>query len=45
VVWPELNFLLIAYMDAESAGKARNVLAVLKERFPEEGISFFELGD
>jgi len=37
VVWPELNFLLIAYMDAESADRARAVLAVLKERFPEEG--------
>jgi nitrogen regulatory protein PII len=45
VVWPELNFILIAYMEAGEAEKARTVIAALKARFPDEGISFFELGD
>ena len=45
VVWPEMNFILIAYMDGPEAETARGILAGLKQRFPEEGISFFDMGD
>jgi hypothetical protein len=43
-VWPEVNFILISYMEDECIGPARASLQRLKERFPEEGIAFFDLG-
>jgi hypothetical protein len=41
--WPEENFLLIAYVDDDQAGKLREVAAATKARFPTEGIKMFEL--
>ena len=39
--WPELNFLLICYLDDESAGKAEMLIRGVKDRFPKEGIKLF----
>ncbi len=41
--WPEENFLLIAYIDDDHAGKLREVVAATKARFPTEGIKAFAL--
>jgi len=40
-IWPELNFLLISYLDDISALKARSVILNIKEKFPKEGIKLF----
>ena len=39
--WPEMNFLLISYMDDEGAAKAQAAIRGVKERFPNEGIKLF----
>ena len=39
--WPELNFLLISYLDDENAVKAKTAIHNIKERFPLEGIKLF----
>jgi hypothetical protein len=39
--WPELNFLLISYLDDEGSVKAEAAVRGVKERFPKEGIKFF----
>jgi hypothetical protein len=39
--WPELNFLLISYLDDEDAVKAKAAVRGVKERFPREGIKLF----
>ncbi len=39
--WPEQNFVLYAYVDAEAASKVKSVIAAVKTRFPNEGISLF----
>jgi hypothetical protein len=44
VVWPEVNFVLVSYMDEAGAVSAREFLADLKGRFPDEGIAFFDIG-
>jgi len=41
--WPEENFLLLAYVDDAAAATARTVVSAVKERFPTEGIKYFEL--
>lgn len=41
--WPEENFLLLAYVDDIAAAAVRQVVAGVKERFPTEGIKYFEL--
>ena len=41
VVWPEMNFILFAYIEDEDARKIKDVIAQVKERFPNEGISLF----
>jgi len=41
--WPEENFLLLAYVDDDAAGAARRIVSAVKERFPTEGIKYFEL--
>ena len=41
VVWPEMNFILFAYIEDEDAKKVKDVIAQVKERFPNEGISLF----
>ena len=39
--WPEMNFLLISYLNEEDAAKAEAVVLSLKKQFPGEGIKFF----
>jgi len=39
--WPELNFLLISYLDDENVFKAETVIKSVKEQFPREGIKLF----
>ncbi|HOX31297.1 MAG TPA: hypothetical protein PLB91_03145 [Spirochaetales bacterium] len=43
-IWPELNFVLFAYLDDEEAAAALGALSLVRERFPGEGISAFCLG-
>ncbi|MCL2380005.1 MAG: hypothetical protein FWC64_00255 [Treponema sp.] len=40
-VWPEMNFLLISYLDDPSAAKAQEAIREVKARFPKEGIKVF----
>ena len=40
-IWPEMNFVLFAYVEKEEALKIKEVVAAVKERFPNEGISLF----
>ena len=40
-VWPEMNFILFTYIEDEDAKKIKDVIAQVKERFPNEGISLF----
>ena len=40
-VWPELNFLIISYLDDYFAIKAKEALIKIKKGFPDEGIKFF----
>ena len=40
-VWPEMNFILFAYVSLETAKKIKEVIADLCGRFPKEGISVF----
>lgn len=40
-IWPEENFMLIAYADDEDAAAAKRVVQGIKERFPAEGIKLF----
>jgi hypothetical protein len=40
-VWPEMNFILFAYIQDDEAKKVKEVIAQVKERFPNEGISLF----
>ena len=42
-VWPEENFLVIAYLDDELAARIPPVISALKARFPHEGVKFFQL--
>ena len=39
--WPEMNFLLISYLDDENAVKAEAAVLKVKEQFPLEGIKLF----
>jgi DNA replication initiation complex subunit (GINS family) len=39
--WPEMNFLLISYIDDANAVAAKAVVQEVKERFPREGIKLF----
>ena len=39
--WPEQNFILYAYVDAEAALKIKAVIEEVKVKFPKEGISLF----
>jgi len=42
--WPEENFILFTYCQEEEAQAISQVVARIKEAFPEEGIKYFELG-
>lgn len=39
--WPEMNFLLFVYTDLEGAKKIKSIIAAVKKKFPQEGISVF----
>lgn len=39
--WPEMNFLLFVYTDLQGAKKIKKIVEVLKQKFPNEGISVF----
>ena len=43
VTWPELNFLLIAYIDDSETDAIRSAIASVKDRFPGEGIKLFTI--
>lgn len=40
-VWPEMNFILFAYVDDKDAPRIKAVVEAVKKRFPKEGISLF----
>ena len=40
-VWPEMNFILFAYVELEEAKIIKSVVEAVKTRFPNEGISLF----
>ena len=40
-IWPEMNFVLFAYVEEEVARKIKEVIEAVKQRFPNEGISLF----
>ena len=42
-VWPEQNFAMVVYTNEESACRIQTVVTKVKEKFPNEGISFFKM--
>ena len=40
-IWPEMNFVLISYLEEGDARKLKEVVEATKKRFPNEGISLF----
>lgn len=40
-VWPEMNFILFAYIQDSQAPLVKELIEKLKIRFPKEGISLF----
>ena len=40
-IWPEMNFILFAYVDLEGSQKIKEGIAQIKQRFPKEGIRLF----
>ena len=40
-IWPEMNFVLFAYVEEDTARKIKEVIEAVKQRFPNEGISLF----
>ena len=40
-VWPEMNFILFAYVQEEDAKKMKAIIDAVKNKFPSEGISMF----
>ena len=40
-VWPEMNFVLFAYVEEDAARKIKEVVEKVKQKFPNEGISLF----
>ena len=39
--WPELNFMLISFLEDPDAVKAENIIHEIKKSFPREGIKLF----
>jgi len=39
--WPELNFMLVSFLDDPDALEAEKIIRDVKERFPREGIKLF----
>ena len=42
-IWPEANFALVIWCDAEEAAGVERAVAAVKKQFPEEGIKLFGL--
>lgn len=42
-VWPEMNFVMIAYIDEKSEALVRESVIKIKAKFPNEGINLFVL--
>lgn len=40
-VWPEMNFILFAYVSEEDAKKIKNCIEAIKKSYKAEGISLF----
>ena len=40
-IWPEMNFVLFAYVKDDEARKVKEIVEAIKKRFPNEGISLF----
>lgn len=40
-IWPELNFVMFAYVEDEDIQKVKDIVSGIKERFPNEGIKLF----
>ena len=40
-VWPEMNFILFAYVNHDSAVKIKQIMEETKQKFPREGMSYF----
>ena len=40
-VWPEMNFILFAYVSADVAKKIKELITEIQKKFPKEGISLF----
>jgi len=43
--WPEENFMLIAWVNAQTADQMERIIAAIKQKFPNEGIKIFSMGD
>jgi hypothetical protein len=43
-VWPEENFALVIWCEAEEAAGIKRAVANVKEHFPDEGVRLFSLG-
>jgi len=39
--WPELNFMLVSFLDDDDAHEAEKIIRDVKEHFPREGIKLF----
>ncbi len=39
--WPEQNFLMFSYVSEEEAKKIKQLVELVKLKFPSEGVSFF----
>ena len=42
-VWPEMNFVLTAYVSSKVAETVRSCVEQVKQKFPREGINLFVL--
>lgn len=41
--WPETNFIMISYIEDSQMDKVREVMAAVKNKFPDEGIKLFAI--
>ncbi|MFP3089624.1 hypothetical protein LQZ21_04790 [Treponema sp. TIM-1] len=44
-IWPEENFAIVIWCEAEEARGIARAVASVKERFPDEGIKLFSLAE
>ncbi|PKL23351.1 MAG: hypothetical protein CVV47_15610 [Spirochaetae bacterium HGW-Spirochaetae-3] len=43
-IWPEENFALVVYCEADEAALIEEAVRSVKEKFPNEGVKVFSLG-